>query len=263
MQKTVKAPKTHEAGSAKGQLQKEIHHRLQQISPDDFKVELIKAVNHHRGIAQNAQKTPVMEALAMNLAGLEYCFEKVHLDGDQLVSVSQSTLASIEKAHEELETDSQVASDPENAKELEKLAFVTEALHEWVSEYQSQLVFIKKNATPTSHGSHKHHHTGHHQPGPLPPNYNLSALINALNVSTIPAMETAVQNLNQFFQDYPAAPVSLTQFYHLFDLLDQTFQKLPGTLGTGNSQLQAIVGLSVLNRQVNQLYGYLMSRQIV
>lgn len=255
MQKTEKPPKRAESerdGSIAESAQlKKLD--LTFASPDTFKAQLLSTIRQSVELADKTRNLKLSESLGQQLTGVEYCFDKLHIEGEQLINISQGALASLERAGHELEKDPQTRQEPAIKAELEALLQSLQGLHQWLREYQSSQGQGKKLPPPVS------------PPGQTTPPYSdkLQQLIAALNVSTVGAFLNALKTLNQFLDANPTITVSLQQFYGLFDQLDQTFQRLPESFGQGLSQRQTIASMIAINRQVNQLYGFLMGRQIV
>jgi len=242
---------------------------------EDFKEQLLKTIQHYALIAESVQNSKIAEPLQEQHNGITFCFERLHMEGDQLVNVAQGALAHLARTQSELEKDPQVRQDSAAKKDLENTQHVLLMMNNWLSHYQSQLQINKQFVHP--------------QPAPQPyttpkpaastpisytvgdPTYIsgsgldnlLQEYINALNVTTVAAFLTALQNLNHYLTLNPIIPISLQQFYALFNQLDKTFQVLPEATLHGQTQRQVIAAMIAVNRQVNQLYGYMMGRQII
>jgi len=239
-------------------------------STEDFRDQLLNLTQHHLAIAQNIQHINTIETLSPHCSGLQFCFEKLKPESEQLISIAQGTLAHLDKTQSELSIDSQVRNEPVYTMELENSQQILLALHDWLSQYQSQIELHKhyqlqqQPHTPSASNS-----TIHFQPSKQPIGTStdtltvLQQLINALNVTTVNAFAKALQNLNQFLAVNPTIKIPLLQFFSLFDQLDKTMQVLPESYAAGLTQRQIIAGMVSVNAQTNQLYGYLMSLQII
>lgn len=267
-------------------------------NPDEFKNQLLQTIKNYAAIADDVQNTKVSKPLNQQLTGLKFTFDKLNPEGDQLISVSQDILAHLARTHTELEKDPQVKQDRPAKLALETTQQTLLSLHEWLSQYQSdtavnkqyqyqqkppssytvnpsQQQYVVAGSTISSTGTTTSGATPQITPAipvsgglpsgsiPVDPNIVLQMLINELNVTTVAAFLSALQNLNQFLTANPNTQISLQLFYTLFNQLDATFQVLPEATATGTPQRQVIATMVAINGQVNQLYGFLTGLQIV
>ena len=286
MQKTEKAPKRAESQNKETVLEKGPVQVVSIYSTEDFRNQLLNLTQQHLVIAQNIQHTHTIETLSPHCSGLQFCFEKLKPESEQLISIAQGTLAHLDKTQSELSIDSQVRNEPVYVMELENSQQILLALHEWLSQYQSQTELSKQyqlqqqaphaynvpasgsgmpnGATKTLNAQpSKQKRSSHAAATTIYVSNTLQELINALNVTTVNAFVIALQNLNQFLSENPTIPIPLQQFFGLFDQLDQTMQVLPESYAPGLTQRQIIAGMVSVNVQTTQLYGLLIGLQII